>query len=189
MDIQKYVKDEGFNPFASDETVIETMKAQAEDRELIKGEGIFSESQTQKKPSGFNQLISCNWIDPDFFWGWRVKMLGEKPSGFMTLLTVKDFHSVELWPRVKMGGPARAAICDTTAGLNCLFAMRRFCPMIEITSTYDGTILVGQTIETENTSFENNEGIITQTGVQRVVETGEQVGTYTAICKDLKHEV
>ena len=47
MDIQKYVKDEGFSPFASDETVIETMKAQAEDRELIKGEGIFSESQTQ----------------------------------------------------------------------------------------------------------------------------------------------
>ena len=62
-------------------------------------------------------------------------------------------------------------------------------PEVNVKSTYDGTILVGQTIETENTSFENNEGIITQTGVQRVVETGEQVGTYTAICKDLKHEV
>ena len=30
MDIQKYIKDEGFSPFASDETVLETMKAQSE---------------------------------------------------------------------------------------------------------------------------------------------------------------
>ena len=52
-----------------------------------------------------------------------------------------------------MGGPARGAISDATAGLNCLFAMRRFCPMIEISHTYDKAILVGQTLETENTSY------------------------------------
>ena len=188
MNIQKYIKDEGFNPFASDETVLETMKAQSEDRGLIKGKGVFTETQEQNRPSAFNQMISCNWIDPDFFWGWRVRVEEGQAQGFITLLTVKEFHSIENNPRTKMGGPARGAVGDATAGLNCLFAMRRFCPIIEISHTYDKGILVGQTLETENTSFVNNDGIITETGVQRVVETGEQVGTYKAICKDLRKD-
>ena len=186
MNIQKYIKDEGFNPFASDETVLETMKAQSEDRGLIKGKGVFTETQKQNRPSAFNQMISCNWIDPDFFWGWRVRVEDGQAQGFITLLTVKEYHSVENWPRTTMGGPARGAVGDATAGLNCLFAMRHFCPIVEITHTYDKKIMVGQTLETENTSFVNNDGIITETGVQRVVETGEQVGTYKAICKDLR---
>ena len=66
--------------------------------------------------------------------------------------------------------------------------MRRFCPVIEITHTFDKSILIGQTLETENISFVKSDGIITQTGVQRISETGEQIGTYKAICKDLKHE-
>ena len=153
MDIQKYIKDEGFSPFASDETVLETMKAQSEDRGLIKGKGVFTETQEQNRPSAFNQMISCNWIDPDFFWGWRVRVENEQAQGFITLLTVKEFHSIENNPRTKMGGPARGAISDATAGLNCLFAMRRFCPIIEISHTYDKGILVGQTLETENLSL------------------------------------
>ena len=81
MDIQKYIKDEGFSPFASDETVLETMKAQSEDRGLIKGKGVFTETQEQNRPSAFNQMISCNWIDPDFFWGWRVRVENEQAQG------------------------------------------------------------------------------------------------------------
>ena len=46
--------------------------------------------------------------------------------------------------------------------------MRRFCPVIEITHTFDKSILIGQTLETENISFVKSDGIITQTGVQRI---------------------
>jgi|TARA_B100001093_G_C26353511_1_gene811324 hypothetical protein len=184
MDIQKYIKDEGFNPFPSDENVIDY-----KERELVKGKNIFSESKNKNKPSGVHQFLLCNWIDPDFYWGWKARMENGKARGVITLLTVKDFHSVELWPRVKMGCPARSAVSIATAEINCLFATRKYCPMIDSFSTYDKEILVGQTLETENIFFENDEGIITEKGVQRVVETGEQVGTYVARYKDLKNEV
>lgn len=188
MNIKEYIKNEGFSPFATDESVIQIMKEQEKDRNLVKDTWVSNASVGQNRPSAFNQMISCNWIDPDFFWGWRVRVEEGQAQGFITLLTVKEFHSVENNPRTKMGGPARGAVGDATAGLNCLFAMRRFCPIIEISHTYDKGILIGQTLETENTSFVNNDGIITETGVQRVVETGEQVGTYRAICKDLRKD-
>ena len=76
----------------------------------------------------------------DLFWGWRVRVEDGQAQGFMTLLTVKEFHSAESDVRTKMGGPARGAVGDVTAGLNCIFAMRRFCPVIEITHTFDKSI-------------------------------------------------
>ena len=196
FDIREYIKNEGFNPFATDENAKEIGEQQQKDRSLIKdGNWVSKEKEytgksNEARPSAFNQMISSNWIDDDddFFWGWRVRVEEGQAQGFITLLTVKEYHSVENWPRTTMGGPARGAVSDATAGLNCLFAMRRFCPIIEISHTYDKAILVGQTLETENTSFVNNDGIITETGVQRVVETGEQVGTYRAICKDLRKD-
>ncbi len=175
MNIKEYIKKEGFNIFPSDENVIDY-----KERKWVKGKNIFSENQNQNKPSGIHQFISCNWIDPDFYWGWKWRMKDGKGVGAITLLTVKDFHSVELWPRTKMGGPARSAVCNTTSDFNCLFTLRKHCPMINFSSTHDKEILVGQTLETENIFFENDEGIITSQGVQRIVETGEQVSTYTA---------
>ena len=194
FDIKEYIKNEGFNPFATDENAKEIGEQQKKDRSLIKdGNWVSKEKEytgksNEARPSAFNQMISSNWIDDDddFFWGWRVRVEEGQAQGFITLLTVKEYHSVENWPRTTMGGPARGAVGDATAGLNCLFAMRHFCPIIEISHTYDEKVMVGQTLETENTSFVNNDGIITETGVQRVVETGEQVGTYKAICKDLR---
>ena len=129
MDIQKYIKDEGFSPFATDENAKEIVKQQQKDRALIKDgnwvskEKEYSDKSNEARPSAFNQMISCNWIDPDFFWGWRVRVENEQAQGFITLLTVKEFHSIENNPRTKMGGPARGAVGDATAGLNCLFAI------------------------------------------------------------------
>tara|TARA_A100001388_G_C28760688_1_gene497592 strand:- start:1672 stop:2229 length:558 start_codon:yes stop_codon:yes gene_type:complete len=184
VNIEEYIKNEGYSPFASEETIARLSKEEEKDRGLVKHDSIAPKN----RPMAFNQLITCNWIDPDLFWGWRVRVEDGQAQGFMTLLTVKEFHSAESDVRTKMGGPARGAVGDVTAGLNCIFAMRRFCPVIEITHTFDKSILIGQTLETENISFVKSDGIITQTGVQRIAETGEQIGTYKAICKDLKHE-
>ena len=184
MNVQEYIKEKQFNPFASDENIGRVLKEQSDDRNLVKGP-----MMAKNKPSAFNQMITCNWIDPDLFWGWRVKMDGDKPSGFVTLLTVKEFHSMQSDERTIMGGPALGAVADETCGINTLFAMRRFCPIIKIEHYFQKQIKVGHTLITENIYLEKwKDGLYNAEGIQKCLETGEQIGTYYAVCKDLKYK-
>ena len=82
FDIKEYIKNEGFNPFATDENAKEIGEQQKKDRSLIKdGNWVSKEKEytgksNEARPSAFNQMISSNWIDDDddFFWGWRVRV-------------------------------------------------------------------------------------------------------------------
>ena len=91
--------------------------------------------------------------------------------------------------RTVMGGPALGAVADATCGINTLFAMRRFCPIIKIEHYFQKQIKVGHTLITENIYLEKwKDGLYNAEGIQKCLETGEQIGTYYAVCKDLKYK-
>ena len=67
--------------------------------------------------------------------------------------------------------------------------MRRFCPIIKIEHYFQKQIKVGHTLITENIYLEKwKDGLYNAEGIQKCLETGEQIGTYYAVCKDLKYK-
>ena len=149
----------------------------------------------------FYYMANAGWMDEDNvgYSGWRVikgEGLGTNDKGKPRLSTVWEtswWHSIEpSIPRKLVGGPYRAAIGDYTLGVNALFYLHKFCPIIDYRVTYDKPIKVGEVIENVVTDVTIHDGQMQQECIQRIYGTDKIVGhcwTNHHIPEDKKDEV
>ena len=104
----------------------------------------------------FYYMTNAGWVVEDEvgFSGWKVvegEGLGTNDKGKPRLSTVWEtswWHSIEPnVPRKLVGGPFRAAIGDYTLGINALFYLHKFCPIIDYRVTYDKAVKIGEVME------------------------------------------
>ena len=133
----------------------------------------------------FYYMSNAGWMDEDNvgYSGWRVikgEGLGTNDKGKPRLSTVWEtswWHSIEpSIPRKLVGGPYRAAIGDYTLGVNALFYLHKFCPIIDYRVTYDKPIKVGEVIENVVTDVTIHDGQMQQECIQRIYGTDKIVG-------------
>ncbi len=149
----------------------------------------------------FYYMSNAGWMDEDNvgYSGWRVikgEGLGTNDKGKPRLSTVWEtswWHSIEpSIPRKLVGGPYRAAIGDYTLGVNALFYLHKFCPIIDYRVTYNKPIKVGEVIENVVTDVTIHDGQMQQECIQRIYKTDKIVGhcwTNHHIPEDKKDEV
>ena len=172
-----------------------TKETELQDEEL-QGEDINGNSFP-----AFYYMSNAGWMDEDNvgYSGWRVikgEGLGTNDKGKPRLSTVWEtswWHSIEpSIPRKLVGGPYRAAIGDYTLGVNALFYLHKFCPIIDYRVTYDKPIKVGEVIENVVTDVTIHDGQMQQECIQRIYGTDKIVGhcwTNHHIPEDKKDEV
>ena len=133
----------------------------------------------------FYYMTNAGWVVEDEvgFSGWRViegEGLGTNDKGKPRLSTVWEtswWHSIEpSIPRKLVGGPFRAAIGDYTLGINALFYLHKFCPIIDYRVTYDKPVKVGEVMENLVTDVTIHNGTMQQECIQRIYGTDKIVG-------------
>ena len=149
----------------------------------------------------FYYMTNAGWVVEDEvgFSGWKVvkgEGLGTNDKGKPRLSTVWEtswWHSIEPnIPRKLVGGPFRAAIGDYTLGINALFYLHKFCPIIDYRVTYDKPVKVGEVMENLVTDVTIHNGQMQQECIQRIYGTDKIVGhcwTNHHIPEDKKDEV
>ena len=149
----------------------------------------------------FYYMTNAGWVVEDEvgFSGWKVvegEGLGTNDKGKPRLSTVWEtswWHSIEPnVPRKLVGGPFRAAIGDYTLGINALFYLHKFCPIIDYRVTYDKAVKVGEVMENLVTDVSIHNGQMQQECVQRIYGTDKIVGhcwTNHHVPEDKKDEV
>ena len=133
----------------------------------------------------FYYMTNAGWVVEDEvgFSGWKVvegEGLGTNDKGKPRLSTVWEtswWHSIEPnVPRKLVGGPFRAAIGDYTLGINALFYLHKFCPIIDYRVTYDKAVKIGEVMENLVTDVTIHNGQMQQECVQRIYGTDKIVG-------------
>jgi len=133
----------------------------------------------------FYYMTNAGWVVEDEvgFSGWKVvegEGLGTNDKGKPRLSTVWEtswWHSIEPnVPRKLVGGPFRAAIGDYTLGINALFYLHKFCPIIDYRVTYDKAVKIGEVMENLVTDVSIHNGQMQQECVQRIYGTDKIVG-------------
>tara|TARA_B100000085_G_scaffold5696_1_gene5210 strand:+ start:19 stop:612 length:594 start_codon:yes stop_codon:yes gene_type:complete len=133
----------------------------------------------------FYYMTNAGWVVEDEvgFSGWRViegEGLGTNDKGKPRLSTVWEtswWHSIEpSIPRKLVGGPFRAAIGDYHLGINALFYLHKFCPIIDYRVTYDKPVKVGEVMENLVTDVTIQNGTMQQECIQRIYGTDKIVG-------------
>ena len=149
----------------------------------------------------FYYMTNAGWVVEDEvgFSGWQVvkgEGLGSNDLGKPRLSTVWEtswWHSIEpSIPRKLVGGPFRAAIGDYTLGINALFYLHKFCPIIDYRVTYDKAVKIGEVMENLVTDVSIHNGQMQQECVQRIYGTDKIVGhcwTNHHVPEDKKDEV
>jgi|TARA_E500000331_G_scaffold355481_1_gene411085 hypothetical protein len=149
----------------------------------------------------FYYMTNAGWVVEDEvgFSGWKVvegEGLGTNDKGKPRLSTVWEtswWHSIEPnVPRKLVGGPFRAAIGDYTLGINALFYLHKFCPIIDYRVTYDKAVKIGEVMENLVTDVSIHNGQMQQECVQRIYGTDKIVGhcwTNHHVPEDKKDEV
>jgi hypothetical protein len=149
----------------------------------------------------FYYMTNAGWVVEDEvgFSGWKVvegEGLGTNDKGKPRLSTVWEtswWHSIEPnVPRKLVGGPFRAAIGDYTLGINALFYLHKFCPIIDYRVTYDKAVKVGEVMENLVTDVSIHNGQMQQECIQRIYGTDKIVGhcwTNHHVPEDKKDEV
>ena len=149
----------------------------------------------------FYYMTTAGWVVEDEvgFSGWRViegEGLGTNDKGKPRLSTVWEtswWHSIEPnIPRKLVGGPFRAALGDYTLGINALFYLHKFCPIIDYRVTYDKPVKVGEVMENLVTDVSIQNGTMQQECIQRIYGTDQIVGhcwSNHPIPEDKKDEV
>jgi len=149
----------------------------------------------------FYYMTNAGWVVEDEvgFSGWKVvegEGLGTNDKGKPRLSTVWEtswWHSIEpSIPRKLVGGPFRAAIGDYTLGINALFYLHKFCPIIDYRVTYDKAVKVGEVMENLVTDVSIHNGQMQQECIQRIYGTDKIVGhcwTNHHVPEDKKDEV
>ena len=149
----------------------------------------------------FYYMTNAGWVVEDEvgFSGWKVvegEGLGTNDKGKPRLSTVWEtswWHSIEPnVPRKLVGGPFRAAIGDYTLGINALFYLHKFCPIIDYRVTYDKAVKIGEVMENLVTDVPIHNGQMQQECVQRIYGTDKIVGhcwTNHHVPEDKKDEV
>lgn len=133
----------------------------------------------------FYYMTNAGWVVEDEvgFSGWQVvkgEGLGSNDLGKPRLSTVWEtswWHSIEpSIPRKLVGGPFKAAIGDYHLGINALFYLNKFCPIIDYRVTYDKPVKVGEVIENITTEVGIQNGQLQQECIQRIYGTDKQIG-------------
>ena len=149
----------------------------------------------------FYYMTNAGWVVEDEvgFSGWKVvegEGLGTNDKAKPRLSTVWEtswWHSIEPnVPRKLVGGPFRAAIGDYTLGINALFYLHKFCPIIDYRVTYDKAVKIGEVMENLVTDVSIHNGQMQQECVQRIYGTDKIVGhcwTNHHVPEDKKDEV
>ena len=149
----------------------------------------------------FYYMTNAGWVVEDEvgFSGWKVvegEGLGTNDKGKPRLSTVWEtswWHSIEPnLPRKLVGGPFRAAVGDYTLGINALFYLHKFCPIIDYRVTYDKAVKIGEVMENLVTDVSIHNGQMQQECVQRIYGTDKIVGhcwTNHHVPEDKKDEV
>jgi hypothetical protein len=149
----------------------------------------------------FYYMTNAGWVVEDEvgFSGWKVvegEGLGTNDKGKPRLSTVWEtswWHSIEPnLPRKLVGGPFRAAVGDYTLGINALFYLHKFCPIIDYRVTYDKPIKIGEVLENIVTDVTIHNGQMQQECIQRIYGTDKIVGqcwTNHHVPEDKKDEV
>ena len=151
--------------------------------------------------SPFNYIANAGWIVEDEvgFSGWKVvtgEGLGTNDKGKPRLSTVWEtswWHSIEpSIPRKLVGGPFKASLGDYHLGINALFYLQKFCPIIDYRITYDKPVKIGEVIENITTDVGMQNDQLQQECIQRIYGTDKIVGhcwTNHHVPEDKKDEV
>lgn len=171
---------EGYNP-------MERAKDWSKDEANVEAAEMINKGKSDVEVSipAFYYMTNAGWVDEDEvgFSGWKVvkgEGLGSNDLGKPRLSTVWEtswWHSIEInVPRKLVGGPFRAAIGDYHLGINAMFYLQKFCPIIDYRITYDKTVKIGEVIENITTDVGQQNGQLQQECIQRIYGTDKIVG-------------